>query len=134
VSLCLTNYRVAWVRPRLRSCGICGEKSDIRASFLRVNRFPLPPFHRLLHTHHHPLSGTGTIGLIVADVPSGLNLPHRVEISNRFSAFENLHQEVGINSAWETSRENIKISTKKSLILDKVPPLLLTFVTFIIFL
>jgi hypothetical protein len=34
-------------------------------------------FHRLLHTHHLP-SGTGTIGQVVADVPSGLSLnpPH----------------------------------------------------------
>jgi hypothetical protein len=32
-------------------------------------------FHRLLHTHHHHLSsGAGTIGQLVADVPSGLSL------------------------------------------------------------
>jgi hypothetical protein len=32
-------------------------------------------FHRLLHIHHHHLSpGAGTVGQIVADVPSGLNL------------------------------------------------------------
>jgi hypothetical protein len=30
-------------------------------------------FHRLLHTHHLP-SGAGTIGQLVADVPSGLSL------------------------------------------------------------
>jgi hypothetical protein len=30
--------------------------------------------HRLLHTHHHPSSGAGTIGQTVADVPSGLSL------------------------------------------------------------
>jgi hypothetical protein len=32
----------------------------------------------------------------------------RVEVSNRFPALENLE----INSAWETIRENIKISAK----------------------
>jgi hypothetical protein len=31
-------------------------------------------FHRLLHTHHHLSSGAGTIGHLVADVPSGLSL------------------------------------------------------------
>jgi hypothetical protein len=31
-------------------------------------------FHRLLHTHHHPSSGAGTIGQIVGDLPSGLSL------------------------------------------------------------
>jgi hypothetical protein len=31
-------------------------------------------FPRLLHIHHHLLSGAGMIGQIVADVPSGLIL------------------------------------------------------------
>jgi hypothetical protein len=31
-------------------------------------------FHRLLHTHHDLSSGAGTIGQLVADVPSGLSL------------------------------------------------------------
>jgi hypothetical protein len=31
-------------------------------------------FHRLLHTHHHLSSGTGIVGQLVADVPSGLSL------------------------------------------------------------
>jgi hypothetical protein len=35
-----------------------------------------------------------------------------VEVSNRFAA---LDAEVGINSAWEMIRENIKISAKESL-------------------
>jgi hypothetical protein len=34
----------------------------------------------------------------------------RVEVSNRFVALEVLDEEVEINSAWETIRENIKIS------------------------
>jgi hypothetical protein len=36
----------------------------------------------------------------------------RVEVLNRFAALENLDAEVEINSAWETIRENIKISAK----------------------
>jgi hypothetical protein len=38
-----------------------------------------------------------------------------VEVSNRFAALEDLDTEVEMNSAWETIRENIKISAKKSL-------------------
>jgi hypothetical protein len=33
----------------------------------------------------------------------------------RFAALEDLDTEMGINSAWETVRENIKISAKESL-------------------
>jgi hypothetical protein len=39
----------------------------------------------------------------------------QVEVSNRFAALEDLNTEVEINSAWETIRENIKISAKESL-------------------
>jgi hypothetical protein len=39
----------------------------------------------------------------------------RLEVSNRFAALEDLDTEVEINSAWETIRENIKISAKESL-------------------
>jgi hypothetical protein len=31
-------------------------------------------FHQMLYIHHHLLSGAGTIGHLVADVPSGLSL------------------------------------------------------------
>jgi hypothetical protein len=31
-------------------------------------------FHRLFYIHHHLLSGTGKIGQLVVDVPSGLRL------------------------------------------------------------
>jgi hypothetical protein len=37
------------------------------------------------------------------------------EVSNRFAALEDLVTEVEINSAWESIRENIKISAKESL-------------------
>jgi hypothetical protein len=47
-------------------------------------------FHRLLHIHH-PSSGAGTMGQIVADVPSGLSLtppqennPHYISIMCSF--------------------------------------------------
>jgi hypothetical protein len=38
-----------------------------------------------------------------------------VEISNRFTALKNVDAEEDINTAWETIRENIKISAKESL-------------------
>jgi hypothetical protein len=40
---------------------------------------------------------------------------YRVQISNRFAGLENLDTEVDINRAWETIRENIKVSAKESL-------------------
>jgi hypothetical protein len=40
---------------------------------------------------------------------------YRVEVLNRFAALEDLDTEVEINSACETTRENIKISAKESL-------------------
>jgi hypothetical protein len=39
----------------------------------------------------------------------------RVEVSNRCAVMEDWDAEVEINSAWETIRENIKISAKESL-------------------
>jgi hypothetical protein len=40
---------------------------------------------------------------------------HHVEISNRFTALENLYDMVNINTAWETIKQIIKISAKESL-------------------
>jgi hypothetical protein len=37
---------------------------------------------------------------------------YRVEMSNRFPALENSDDDVDINRAWETIRENINISAK----------------------
>jgi hypothetical protein len=38
----------------------------------------------------------------------------RIEVSNRFAALEELNTEVEIKTAWETIRENIKMSAKES--------------------
>jgi hypothetical protein len=43
------------------------------------------------------------------------NKQFHVDVSNRFAALEDFSTEVEINSAWETIRENIKISAKESL-------------------
>jgi hypothetical protein len=31
-------------------------------------------FHRVLHNHHHVSPGAGTVGQLLADVPSGLSI------------------------------------------------------------
>jgi hypothetical protein len=59
----------ARVRARARSCGICGQ-SGTGAGFLRVLRFPLP----IIASIAPHSSGAGTIGQMVADVPSGHSL------------------------------------------------------------
>jgi hypothetical protein len=45
-------------------------------------------FHRLLHHHHHLSSGAGTIGELVADVPSGLGLIPVQEIKKKITRGE----------------------------------------------
>jgi hypothetical protein len=40
---------------------------------------------------------------------------YNVEISNRIASLENLDADVNINRAWETIRENIKVSAKESI-------------------
>jgi hypothetical protein len=40
---------------------------------------------------------------------------YRVEVSNRFAAWENLDAEVEINTLWETVRKNLKFSAKEIL-------------------
>jgi hypothetical protein len=45
----------------------------------------------------------------------GAKEQYHIKISNRFAALENLDTEAYINRAWETIRENIKISAKDTL-------------------
>jgi hypothetical protein len=40
---------------------------------------------------------------------------YQVKIPDRFAALENLYDDVDINRAWETIRENIKISANEIL-------------------
>ena len=40
---------------------------------------------------------------------------YQIEITNRFTALENLSDNEDINRAWENTKENIKTSTEESL-------------------
>jgi hypothetical protein len=56
-------------------------------------------FRRLLHIHHHVSSGAGTIGQLVADVPSGL-----LEVSGQLHAPAALPpgKELPVPTGWAT--------------------------------
>jgi hypothetical protein len=62
----------ARVRAQVWSCGSFGGQSDTGAGFLRVLRFPLPVL--IPPSAPYSSSDAGTIGHLVADVPSGLSL------------------------------------------------------------
>jgi hypothetical protein len=66
----------------------------------------LAPNEQTLHKFHME-----RFNLKKLDVVEGKK-QYRVEISNRFAALENLDDDVDINRAWETIRENIRISAK----------------------
>jgi hypothetical protein len=67
---CRLPTEAAWVQAQVRSCGICGRQSGARTGFLPVLRFPL----LILIPPTAPHSSSGTIGKLVADVPTGLSL------------------------------------------------------------
>jgi hypothetical protein len=65
------------VSAQVTLCGICGGHSGTGAGVLRILRFPLPLFIPL--TAANLSSGAGTVGQIVADIPSGLSLTPPLE-------------------------------------------------------
>jgi hypothetical protein len=81
----LCNYRQALVagfpprrpgfKPRSGDVGFMVDKVTLVQVFSEYFGFPCQvSFHQLLHIHHHLSSGAGTIGRLVADVPSGFSL------------------------------------------------------------
>jgi hypothetical protein len=77
---------VARVRSQVRSCEICGGQSGAEAGFLRVLKFPLPALIPPTAHMHHLSSGAGTIGQLVADLPSGLSLTPPQETKTKHGA------------------------------------------------
>jgi hypothetical protein len=60
---------------------VIGDRVALRQVFSEYFGFPCQfSLHPLLHTHHHLLSGVGTIGQLVADVPSGQSHPYPHEV------------------------------------------------------
>jgi hypothetical protein len=70
--------------------GFVVDKVALGQVFSEYFGFPCQfSFHRLLHTHHHLSSGPGTIGQLVADVPSGLSLTQPQETTTRTKQLKN---------------------------------------------
>jgi hypothetical protein len=60
------------------------QKVALGQVFSKYFSFPCQfSFHRLLYIHHHLSSGAGTIGQLVADVPSGNSLTPPREINKK---------------------------------------------------
>jgi hypothetical protein len=60
--------------PGSRHVGFVVDRAALGQVSSEYFGFPSHSFHRLLHTHHHPPSGVGTVGQTVTDIPSGLIL------------------------------------------------------------
>jgi hypothetical protein len=78
----------AQVRAQVKSCWICGGQSGTGTGFLRVLRFPLQILIPPTAPHSSSISsGAGTIGQLVADVPSGLSLTPSQETKTKLNNF-----------------------------------------------
>jgi hypothetical protein len=98
----------AWVWAQVRSYGICGGQSGTGQVFSEYFGFPCQfSFHRLFCIHHHLSAGAGTIGQLVADVPSGLSLTSPREKKTATWCKE---EEQWLWADWQTDREYHYIS------------------------
>jgi hypothetical protein len=71
--------------PRLGNVGFVVNRVAMGRVFFEYFGFPCQfSFHRLLHIHHHLSSWAGTIGQLVADVPSGPSLTLLQEKINNY--------------------------------------------------
>jgi hypothetical protein len=78
--------------------GFVVDKVPLGQVFSEYFSFPCHfSFHRMLHTHHLS-SGAGTIGQLVADVPSGLSVPPRPKKLKQ----KKIHVEFGCRLAYLT--------------------------------
>jgi hypothetical protein len=73
-----------------------GGQSGTGAGLSEYLGFPYQfSFHRLLHTHH-PSSGAGTMGKMVADVPNELTITSPQESENKITILQNFV----LSSSW----------------------------------
>jgi hypothetical protein len=85
------SFPTAAARVRVRAaCGVCGGQRGTGAGFLRVLRFPLPIIAPISPSSKSP--GAGTIGLLVAAVPSGPNWtpPPTIPIKKLYNSEKNI--------------------------------------------
>jgi hypothetical protein len=54
----------ARVQAWLGNVGFVVDKAALEQVFFKYFCFPCHSFHQIFHTHHHPSSGTGTIGQV----------------------------------------------------------------------
>jgi hypothetical protein len=72
--------------------GFVVDKVTLGLVFSEYFGFPCQfSFHRLLHTHYRS-SGAGTIGQLVAGVPSGLSLTPPQEIRKKIDILEAMNE------------------------------------------
>jgi hypothetical protein len=80
------------LRPRSEPVGFVLDEVALGQVFSEYFGFPCQfSFHRLLHIHHHHHHhpGAGTVGQLVADVPSGLILTQPQETKKNLNVFGN---------------------------------------------
>jgi hypothetical protein len=90
---------VAWV-TKSGHVGFVVDKMELGWVFFEYFGFPCQfSFHRLLHIHHHhhhhQSPGAGTIGQLVANVPSGLSLTSPQETKKKV-----IIQKNKVESSW----------------------------------
>jgi hypothetical protein len=100
VPLVVRRWLPTAARVRVRAaCGFCSGQSGSGAGFLRILRFPLsiiPPISPLSWSR-----GAGTIGLLVAAVPSGPNwTPHPTIPIKKLINCDRVRTEVNNEETW----------------------------------
>jgi hypothetical protein len=107
----------ARVRARVWSSGICGGQSGAGAGFLRVLRFPLPIFIPPPNSPSSQSPGAGTIGQLLADVPSGSSLDSTPHYENKKKIKKTARQTGGVECvhSFHDSTLNERNATKFSI-------------------
>jgi hypothetical protein len=98
--------RTTWLcipglEPRSCHVGFVEDEAELGHVFSKRFGFSCHSFN----THHHPSSGAGTIGQIVADVPRGFSLtPHQeIKKKKKHCHFVNLRSYISSFSLFESS-------------------------------